>query len=244
MSFCGADDIGDKVKQLVEKQGVELVNFITDRTIHTTYSFILRYKGDRTILVYRDKFDYKKLNIDKIKKTKWLYLSSLGEGYEKDAIKLISEKNIRLAMNPGKHQLEAKKRDFLLLVKMAEIVIVNKEEAEILANVRFPLQMKELYYRLSEFGIKNLIITDAKNGAYTRVGRDIIHQKAIIAKTVEQTGAGDAFGAGFLARYMKDGDIVEALKWGVVNGAKVTEEIGAQNGILDRRQMEKIVSSI
>ena len=244
MSFCGGDDFGLKVKKIIDDIGIELVNFITDRTIHTTYSFILRYKSDRTILVYRDHFDYKKLTIAKAKNTKWLYLSSLGDGYEKDAIKLMAEKNIKLAMNPGKHQLEEKKKEFLLLLKMAEIVIVNKEEAQILAGARFPLSIKEIYYKLSEYNIKNLIITDAVHGAYARVGREIIYQKAMRADAIEQTGAGDAFGAGFLARYFETEDTIESLKWGVVNGAKVTEKIGAQAGLLDRRQMEKIVARI
>lgn len=241
MSFCGSDDFGAKVKELIEEEGIELVHFLTDRSIHTTYSFILRYKSDRTILVYRDNFDYKKLDISKAKNTRWIYLSSLGDGYEKDAIKLVSEKNIKLAMNPGKHQLEDKKREFLLMLKLAEIVILNKEEAELLAGARFPLSIKEIYYKLSEYDIKNLIITDAKEGAYARVDREIIHQRAYPAKAIEQTGSGDAFGAAFMARYLESEDITDSLRWGVINGAKVTEKVGAQAGLLDREEMEKLV---
>ena len=239
MSFCGDDDMGLKIKQLVEDQGIELVNFITDHKIHSTYSFILRYKGDRTILVYRDHFDYTKLKLNKIKNTKWLYLSSLGEGYEKEAVSLASEKNIKIAMNPGKQQLEKKTKEFLLLLKLSEIVIINKEEAEILIDARFPMQIKEIFYKLAEFGAKNVIVTDGTNGAYAKIEREIIHIPAIGAKTIEATGAGDAFGAGFMASYIIEGDIKKALIWGVINGGKVTEIVGAQNGILDKAMMEK-----
>lgn len=238
MSFCGADDMGAKIKQLVENQGIELVNFITDPKIHSTYSFILRYKGDRTILVYRDHFDYAKLKLSKIKNTKWLYLSSLGEGYEKDAVTLASEKNIKIAMNPGKMQLEKKTREFLLLLKLSEIVIINKEEAEILIDARYPMQMKEIFYKIAEFGAKNMIITDGTNGAYAKIDHEIVHVPAIGAKTIEATGAGDAFGAGFMASYIADGDVKKALVWGVIDGGKVTESVGAQNGILDKNEME------
>jgi len=239
MSFCGADDMGEKIKSLLKQKNISLVNFITDKKIHSTYSFIIRYKKDRTILVYRDEFNYAKLKIKNIKNTHWLYLSSLGKGYEKEAVKLISEKNIKLVLNPGKMQLKAKKKEFMLLLKLAEIVFLNKEEAELLIGSRFPLQIKEIYYKLSSLGIKNCIITDGANGAYARLDKEIIHEQAIKADPVETTGAGDAFSSGFLATYIKENDIKKALRWGVINGGKCTEHIGAQNGLLDKEQIKK-----
>ncbi len=238
-SFCGNDEMGEKIKTLIETENIRLVNFVTDKKIHSTYSFVIRYKNDRTILVYRDEFDYKKLKVSKLKRSKWLYLSSLGKGYEKEAISLAAEKNIKIALNPGKLQLEEKKKDFLLLLKMAEILILNKEEAEHLLGARFPLEMKEIFYKVAEYGIKNLVVTDGVLGAYSKIDGRIIHQRAIKAKTVEVTGAGDAFSAGFLASYIKDENLAKALKWGVINGGLVTEEIGAQNGILTRSRIEE-----
>jgi len=239
MSFCGNDDFGQKIKRIIEQKGIDLVNFVTDRTIHSTYSFILRYKNDRTILVYRDNFDYAKLALHKIKNTKWLYLSSLGDGYEVKLISLASEKNIRLVLNPGKKQLNDRKRDFMRLLKFCEVLILNKEEAEILVNARFPLQIKELYYKLSDFGIKNIVITDGKNGAYARGNdRKIIYEKAISVDTVESTGAGDAFSSGFLASFIKENDIKKALRFGIINGGKSTEKVGAQNGLLTQVQLD------
>ena len=149
MSFCGADAMGEKIKSLIEKENIDLVNFITDKKIHSTYSFVLSYRNDRTILVYRDKFDYTKMKVRKVKNTKWLYLSSLGSGYEKDAISLAAEKNIKIAINPGKKQLEEKKKDFMLLLKLAEVVFLNKEEVEMLLGARFPLTIEEIYYKIS-----------------------------------------------------------------------------------------------
>lgn len=242
MSFCGADDMGEKIKSLIEKENIDLVNFVTDKTIHSTYSFIIRYKNDRTILVYRDNFNYDKLKISKISakggsasgksKTKWVYLSSLGKGYEKEAVSLASEKNVKIALNPGKMQLEKKQREFMFLLKLAEIVFLNKEEAELLLGARFPLTIEEIYYKISGLGIKNAIVTDGANGAYARVDKKIIHQKSMKAQAIETTGAGDAFASGFLAIYIKEGDVNKSLLQGVKNGASVIEKIGAQTGLL------------
>lgn len=238
LSFCGKDDFGEKIKKMIADRGISETNIVTDRTIHSTYSFILRYKNDRTILVYRDKFDYGKLALNKIKNVKWIYLSSLGDGYESKLITLVSEKNVRLAINPGKKQLIDKKRDFVKLLKFCEVLILNKEEAEILVDARFPLLIKELFYKLSDFGVKNIVITNGKNGAYLRdSNRKIYHEKVILVDSIESTGAGDAFSSGFLASFIKDNDIKKALRFGIINGGKSTEKIGAQNGLLTQGQI-------
>lgn len=237
ISYCGNDLFGAKIQELLRKENISLADFKVKNKIHSTYAFILYTGSDRTILVYYNK-DQDDLHLNKIKKTKWLYLGSLTSGYVKDVVALAAEKNIHIAINPSKHQLEKKRKDFMLLLKLAEIVILNKEEAEILIGARFPLTIKEIYYKIASLGINNLILTDGENGAYARVTREIIHQPAIKAKAVESTGAGDAFSSGFLATYIKETDIKKALLWGVTNGAKVVEKIGAQTGLLNKTEIE------
>lgn len=251
VSFRGADEFGRLIQKMLDKTSIKIEKFIIDKKIHSTYSFILRHKNDRTILVYRDKFDYKKLELGKINNTKWLYLSSLGYGYEKEAIGLASEKNIMIAINPGKAQLQEKKKDFLLLLKLAEVVIINKEEAEILVSSRFPLRIKDIYYRLVDFGIKNCVITDGANGAYARDDKkNIWHIPAMQAKILETTGAGDAFASGFLfgytSRITNNGeytasDIKQALQYGIVNSSKVIEKVGAQTGLLTKAELGRLI---
>ena len=243
-SFCGDDEVGEKIRKMIGEEKIELVSFVTDKKIHSTYSFIIRHKGDRTILVYRDKFDYKKIKIKNIKKTKWIYLSSLGRGYEKDVIKLVAEKNILMAINPGKNQLKKKSSDFLLLLKMAEIVFVNKQEAELFLGARFPLQINEIYRRIAEYGVKNFVITDGLKGSYVKVGKEIVHQVAYKSNILEVTGAGDAFASGFLGSYIRDFNLKKGLLWGAVNGSKVVEKIGAQNGILNIGDMKKACAKL
>lgn len=248
VSFIGRDYAGDKIKEKLESDGVSIDQLMIDDRIETSFSTILRHKLERTILIYRDKFDYSRLKLPKTKKAKWLYISHMGKGYEeiyKKATALASEKNVKIVLNPGKVQLKEKHKYFLSLLKLTEVLILNKEEAEFLVNSRFPLETKELYYKLSDFGVKNVVVTNGKKGAYAR-GEDkkIYHEKAISVETVEKTGAGDAFSAGFLASYMDNGDLSRALKWGIINGAKVTEKIGAQYGILTKSEIEEEYSGL
>lgn len=243
VSFVGDDYAGTKIKEQFDANDIDQQYLVCDQKINTSLSFIMRYRKERTILIYRDKFDYATLKLPKTRKSKWLYISHLGKGYEevyKKAVALASEKNVRIALNPGKTQLRENKRAFLSILKLTEILFLNKEEAEMLVGSRFPLEIKELYYKLANFGAANIVITNGKRGAYVR-GEDkkIIYEKSISVESVEKTGAGDAFSAAFLASYAKDKNLSMAIRWGVINGAKVTEEIGAQYGILTHTQIRE-----
>lgn len=243
VSFIGEDYVGEKIKKKLISDGVDLSYLLLNENINSSFSTVLRHRLERTILIYRDKFDYSRLKLPKTKKSCWLYISHLGKGYEeiyKKAMALASEKNVKIALNPGKMQLKEKKKQFISLLGLTEILILNKKEAEILVRARFPLEIKELFYKLADFGVKVLVITDGIKGAYA-CGEDekIHHQGVISAKSVEKTGAGDAFSSAFLASHMDDENLKKALAWGVINGARVTEAIGAQNGILTKSEIEK-----
>lgn len=51
-------------------------------------------------------------------------------------------------------------------------------------------------------------------------------------KIVEQTGAGDAFAAGFVAMQMKGKSIEESLKFGLRESESVLGAFGAKNNLL------------
>lgn len=243
--YRGEDYYGQKLQEGLDEAGVNTDYFNCENGIDTSFSMILRFKGDRTIFTYRDKADYKKIKLAKAKKSNYLYIAHLRDGYEfiyKKAIELAKKKNVKIVLNPGKNQLKERKEPLINLLKLTEVLILNKEEAEILVGARFPLRMNDLFYKLSDFGVKTVAITNGRKGAYARgEDRKIYHEKIVDVESVESTGAGDAFSAGFLTKYIEDGNIEEALKWGVVNGGYVTREIGAQNGLLTRQEIENKV---
>ena len=51
-------------------------------------------------------------------------------------------------------------------------------------------------------------------------------------KTVDSTGAGDAFGSGFLAAYAKGKTFKQALIFASANSTSTIQHRGAKNGIL------------
>jgi len=56
-------------------------------------------------------------------------------------------------------------------------------------------------------------------------------------KTVDCTGAGDAFASGFLGVYLKNSDITTSLRTGIINSANVVQYIGTTKGLLTRKDI-------
>ena len=60
-----------------------------------------------------------------------------------------------------------------------------------------------------------IVMTLGKDGAQASTPEgEILRQPAILAGEVGRIGGGDAFAAGFIYAWLKEGDVAEALKWG------------------------------
>jgi sugar/nucleoside kinase (ribokinase family) len=57
-------------------------------------------------------------------------------------------------------------------------------------------------------------------------------------KALEATGAGDSFGSGFISGLLKKDDVEYALDLGITNSESVIRKIGAQEGILYKKDLD------
>ena len=63
-------------------------------------------------------------------------------------------------------------------------------------------------------------------------------------KAKERTGAGDAFSCGVVTALAMGRPLKEALKWGTLNAESVTQAVGAQAGLLSRKELEPLVKKL
>jgi ribokinase len=202
----------------------------------TGYSVILdSLEQDRTILTYKGEnddmsicdVDYKKL------KTKWFYFSSMVRSSFQTLEKIAeyAEKNkIKILFNPSNYLAERGPDYLSNILSRTEILVLNKEEAELLSGKG---DIKDMILRLKKLGPKQVLITDGKNGAYTSDEKYFYHVAPLKKVTVkETTGAGDAFASSFLAGMIKRKNIEFALKLAIVNSSTVIQGIGAKTNLL------------
>ncbi len=145
--------------------------------------------------------------------------------------------------NPGTFQIKVGVKKSPRLLSLAELFIVNKEEAKIILGYDESenIPIKKLLKGFLDLGPKNIVITDGDKGSFGSDGDSFYHLEIFPAQLVEMTGAGDAYATGCLAGLFYGKDLTEAMRWGAANGAAVVEEIGPQKGLLTyNKMMEKL----
>jgi len=242
-----ADVILDHFKK--EKVNVSLINY--DKSLHTALSFIIvGLSGERTIFPYAGASGDLNFNSSVVKKlasTKWIYLTTLRDKAQKclQEIEKLLKKNraIRFAFNPGETELDRGLKKIAGILKRTTVLILNKEEATYLVSSNERPKNYKIDYLLKylkDKGPEMVLITDGVNGAFLFDGKKRYSVTVPKIKTVEQTGAGDAFGSGFIAGLQIYNDISLALKLASLNALSVIKKFGSQEGLLKLNQVRNI----
>lgn len=233
----GEDEFAHRILGTLKEEGVDTKKLKKGKA-QTSFSIILSFAKDRTIFTEKPEreHDFSFSNL----KTDWIYLTSLGKKWEETYKKVgdfVQKKKIKLILNPGPAQLDSGLSSFSYLLPNTEVLIVNREEGELMINEK-GLMIKDLLFNLKKLGPKIVVVTDGEEGSHAinEVG-DIIFQEAITVRVVSRTGAGDAYSSGFLGGIMLDKTLKESMLWGTKNAASVIKLIGAQAGLLKREEI-------
>ena len=257
----GNDELNDIIKLKLAKSGIDIMNIIDSSRYLTGFSIILvSFQGDRTVLAHRGANEHvhaKEVNFNAIKNSRWVYVSPLSGDSNKVLDKIANfckENGINLAINAGTTALKKGAKYFQKILKTAQIVVMNKEEATLVTKIQVRPDTKEEKYSKKEIHpdvvemLKALrgktdtlvVITDGKNGSYCYDGKQIYLCPTYPAVVTSTLGAGDAFSSTFCATIDKyNWDIVKALQYGTINSASVCEHFGAQEGFLTFDEIEE-----
>lgn len=242
VSEVGDDFLGEQVLNSLQERNIDTTFVKKLKKKKTRASIALTYSGERTIL---STFPPRSYSLPSLPKTEWIYYTSLGPSFEKLQKNLISflKKNpqIKLASNPGSHQLHEGLSEWKKILPFTHLLFVNKEEAELLVGKK--ANVPTLFKKLLALGVKNVVMTDSIMGSYTMFDGFLIHMPIFKVKTVSKTGAGDAFASGFLAATIHGETTEQSLRWGTANASAVIQKLGAQNGLLSLRDLKKLISA-
>lgn len=225
----GDDIFGDVVLKDLKKENFDRQYLLRKAGDNTDMSVILvNPEGARTILVHRGRTRIEKADFpwEALKKTKWLYFASL-EGNVDLLIEVINrayKEGVKIVLNPGNRELTQKEK-LIEHLSLLTALVLNTEEADQLGISQKPGQ--------SEI----LVITDGRQGACLYSQEICLQASSFQGSVVDETGAGDAFSAGFLAGLVKGVYLAGALKMGMANGASVVSRIGAKAAMLMEKEM-------
>ncbi|MBQ2644744.1 carbohydrate kinase family protein [bacterium] len=251
----GNDSTGNDILSLLKKRNIDTTSVVVSEKETTGFSVILlSFQGDRTVLAHRGPnatIKEEDINFEAIKKSKWLYIAPLnGESTNiLDKIADYAEKNnVNMAINVGTSSIKRGKKYLDKILKTAEVVLMNAEEASMLTGIERRSDTKEEKFSkcpihpdmvktlkmLKSTKAKIVVITDGKNGAYAYNGKIFYKCGEFPAKVVSTLGAGDAFASTFVTILEKTNwDIEKALTAASINSASVVEKFNAQDGQLN-----------
>lgn len=241
-AFCGAvgDDIRGKIiVDELKKYKIDTKFIVKKKGMKSGYSVVLGEQTDRIILAYRGAskyLDIKDVNVGKMR-AKWFYLAPLSGyscGFARKIFDYAIKKGIKVAINPSKDLINKYKKWIIRVSSKIDVLILNKEELCSLLGKSFVINDLEIKKYIDEIKItpKILIVTKGEDGASVFLRDKILTARALKVKIVDKTGAGDAFGSGFVSGLLKGLDIKESLQLATANSAGCITKVGAHEGTL------------
>lgn len=236
MGTVGRDPAGAAVLQELDSENVDTTHVSYSDKYNTGYSvLLLAPNGERTILTYRgasthydaENFNFHGLDAD------WLYVSSMAgsmEALDKIFTQAHAKEGMKIFFNPGKGELSQPGK-LKALLEDVEVLSVNKEEAKQIVEGE---SLEELVRHLLNY-VPVAIISDGPNGVMASDGKTIVRAGMYEdVPVLDRTGAGDAFGSGFLSQWAAGRSLKDSIIFASANSTSVVTKIGAKVGILDK----------
>ncbi len=223
----GNDKNGESVLDMLKKEKIEFLGKVIKGDT-SGFSVVLISKARyRSILAYKGINDTISEKDVKSFSTKWLYLSSMMKKSFQTQLKLakrLKKKDVKIAFNPSEYLIG--KENLKPLLKITDVLIVNKEEANLLTKEKDKLK------GIAKLGPRIVVITDERGEVTCYAGDRFYSIKPPKTKIADKTGAGDAFSAAFVAGLIKNKSIEYCLKLGVKEAVSVVKHMGAKNNLL------------
>ena len=239
----GADSAGESIVREVEKEGIAAWAHVASREATGQSAIFLYSSGERTVLAHRgaaNSLPLKDIPFSKLK-AKWVYIASsnIDVSVMEAIINHCYAQGIFVVFNPSAAYCVDKGRLLRSFLSKIKILLVNREEAGIITGIA-PEKEKELFAHLDELVDGICVMTDGPRGVHVSDGNRIYTAGIFADKDlVSRTGAGDAFGSGFVAGLIQKEDIAYAMRLASANATAVTEHLGAHHGALTRAQFAK-----
>jgi sugar/nucleoside kinase (ribokinase family) len=208
--------------------------------------------GERTILNYpgaSNEFSIKGVPLSDLT-AKWWYVSLPGKSFKNfpDILRIADRKGIKVALNPTMAHIKGARNELLRLIPRLSFLVMNESEASMLTGISFRKE-NAIFKKIEKLDRSIVAVTSGSEGVTVSDGRFIYRAGVFKERNlVDRTGAGDAFGSGFVSGLLRrerpnskgysPQDIEYAIRLASANSTATVEVIGATEGTLSKRQFD------
>jgi len=230
-----ADREGNMLLNDFRAEGVDINGVIrTKRGRSGAVMGFVDERGERALYIdpgVNDTINFKDINTEYFSGAKFLHLTSfVGEESFKTQVRLLEmlPKSVKMSFDPGAIYAGMGIGKLEPLIRKAFVMMPNAGELELLTG-------KAQYYRGADFlierGVRIVAIKLGKKGCFVTDGQERHLVPPFKIKTVDTTGAGDAFCAGFLYGLVKHRNLKECGRIGNFVASRCVMKMGARAGL-------------
>lgn len=264
----GKDVFGKFLKSILDENGVDTSMLIEDKNSNTTLAFVsLSSNGERDFIFNRgadELHQYNEIDQETVNACKILHFGSatalLGGPSKETYIKLMrnskkSEKFISFDPNFRSDLWKGREDEFIEIskecIKLADFVKVSDQEIKLISSQEDLNKGLEVLHGL---GAGVIAVTLGKDGTLISDGKSYKIVESIKIKSIDSTGAGDAFVGAFLYQLalstnpkmaMKDfHKLQDITSFANKVGAIVCTKLGAISAIPTYNEVNKIINNL
>jgi len=226
----GNDDFSQFALNCAREEGLDESLFVMHDRLYRRISVAASYPQERGFLTYYDPDPQFPASLSALRKSfaKVIFLPGLYYGPFFDiGMKLIRLQNMKVVMdgNSSTGNIFDKSRESKAIrkaIKKADVFLPNAQEARRLTG---EMDLELAIRKLVDL-CPVVVIKDGSNGSLAFSNNILINVPAIPINSIDTTGAGDNFSAGFLRAWLDGHSVDTCLKWGNITGGLSTTELG------------------
>jgi len=234
-SRLGDDEFGKEVFRTIKGEGIDVSRVIFDPDAQTGVFFVeKRAYGEFNCYFYRQSSAASRISpvdidTDYIKQAKIVYLTGITPILSESACQA-TEKMFQIAIENGQTivfdpnlrlrlcDITTARSILIPLMQKSSYVLPGENELKLLMDCQ---ELSAAIDKVRAMGINNLVVKTGAKGAVLACGDDKATNIAgfAVRNPVSSMGAGDCFGAGFVAGLLEKQPLEQCARWGNALGA-------------------------
>jgi len=253
MGGVGRDSFGEFIIKDLAWNGVKTTEIKISESFATSNTIVIPtlHEDRRYIHTFGANADFgiNDINFDHISKTKVLYVGGYLDLPKFDqnslikVLKFAQEKGVTTAVDviiPGKERNPQYFKECRDALGYIDVFLPNYDEARLLTNEEIPEKQAEVLLR---FGPKMVLITMGQEGVVFKTEKQTIVASAYKVDSVDPSGGGDAFDAGFILGLIEAWPIDYTLKFASAMGASCVRKLGCTAGLFAKEEAIRFIKN-
>lgn len=265
----GCDLFGESLASILREAGVDCRALLKTDVCHTTLAFVhLDEQGDRSFTFYRNPgadllLEPDDLPDDLIDQARFFHFGSVtmtdepARSATKAAVRMARRYGCLVSYDPNLrlmlwHSETEARNQILSVMDQVDLLKISDDELLFLTGKTDLNQGANWFFE--RFPLSVVLITEGPRGAFAATRRVSSHHPAFDVKTVDTTGAGDAFTGAFIDRLLSrksdsmedlsQEELIQYLAFANAAGSLTTTQKGAIPAMPDREEIERCMNEL